>query len=70
MWRTISFVERVEVEYSGNIFNQAILLGDLDNDKVIIVLEMTGFSELLSIRTTHEFTILVFVSFFFLRKTR
>lgn len=33
MWRTISFVERVEVEYSGNIFNQAILLGDLDNDK-------------------------------------
>ena len=70
MWRTISFVERVEVEYSGNIFNQAILLGDLDNDKVIIVLEMTGFSELLSIWTTHEFTILVFVPFFFVRKTR
>ena len=34
MWRTVSFVERIEVEFSGNIFNQAILLGDIDNDKV------------------------------------
>lgn len=33
MWRTVSFVERVEVEFSGVIFNQAIVLGDLDNDK-------------------------------------
>ena len=32
----MSFVERVEVEYSGNIFNQAIILGDIDNDKVYI----------------------------------
>ena len=34
MWRTVSFVERIEVEYTGNIFNQAIILGDIDNDKV------------------------------------
>ncbi|KAL3842428.1 hypothetical protein ACJMK2_020446 [Sinanodonta woodiana] len=33
MWRTVSFVERVEVEFSGSIFNQAITLGDFDNDK-------------------------------------
>ncbi|XP_052270398.1 KICSTOR complex protein ITFG2-like isoform X3 [Dreissena polymorpha] len=33
MWRTVSFVERVEVEFSGNLFNQAIILGDFDNDK-------------------------------------
>lgn len=33
MWRTVSFVERVEVEFSGNVFSQAIVLGDLDNDK-------------------------------------
>ncbi|XP_045175443.2 KICSTOR complex protein ITFG2-like [Mercenaria mercenaria] len=33
MWRTVSFVERVEVEFSGNVPNQAIILGDIDNDK-------------------------------------
>ena len=31
----MSFVERVEFEYTGNVFNQAIILGDVDNDKVI-----------------------------------
>lgn len=33
MWRTVSFVERIEVEFAGNIFNQSIVLGDFDNDK-------------------------------------
>ncbi|XP_067654862.1 KICSTOR complex protein ITFG2-like [Haliotis asinina] len=33
MWRTVSFVERVEVEFSGNLLNQAMVLGDVDNDK-------------------------------------
>ncbi|KAL4225477.1 integrin alpha FG-GAP repeat-containing protein 2 [Mactra antiquata] len=33
MWRTVSFVERVEVEFCGNVFNEAIVLGDFDNDK-------------------------------------
>jgi len=34
MWRTVSFVERVEVEFPGNVFNQALILADVDNDKV------------------------------------
>lgn len=34
MWRTVSFVERIEVDFVGNLFNQAILLGDVDNDQV------------------------------------
>ena len=34
MWRTVSFVERIEVEFEGSVFNQAIVLGDFDNDKV------------------------------------
>ncbi|CAC5398146.1 ITFG2 [Mytilus coruscus] len=33
MWRTVSFVERIEVDFVGNLFNQAILLGDVDNDQ-------------------------------------
>ena len=32
--RTVSFVERLEFEYQGNIFSSAITLGDIDNDKV------------------------------------
>ncbi|KAK6183662.1 hypothetical protein SNE40_011096 [Patella caerulea] len=33
MWRTVSFVERIEVEFKGNLFNQAMVLGDVDNDQ-------------------------------------
>ncbi|KAL5007533.1 hypothetical protein ScPMuIL_016339 [Solemya velum] len=33
MLRTISFIERVEIDFNGSIFNQAMVLGDLDNDK-------------------------------------
>ena len=31
--RTVSFVERVEFEYNGNLFSKAIAVGDVDNDK-------------------------------------
>lgn len=34
MWRNVSFVERIELDFSGNIFNHAIVLGDVDNDQV------------------------------------
>lgn len=34
MWRNVSFVERIELDFSGNIFNHAIALGDVDNDQV------------------------------------
>ena len=34
MWRTLAFVEHVEVEFSGNLINQALILGDVDNDQV------------------------------------
>ncbi|XP_012935867.1 KICSTOR complex protein ITFG2 isoform X2 [Aplysia californica] len=30
--RTVSFVERIEVEYHGNIITQAMVLADVDND--------------------------------------
>lgn len=33
MWRTVSFVDRIEVDFDGNLFNQAITLADIDNDK-------------------------------------
>ncbi|XP_011454196.1 KICSTOR complex protein ITFG2 [Magallana gigas] len=33
MWRNVSFVERIELDFSGNIFNHAIVLGDVDNDQ-------------------------------------
>lgn len=33
MWRTVSFVERIEVDFCGNLFNEAIFVGDVDNDK-------------------------------------
>lgn len=34
MWRNVSFVYRIELDYSGNLFNNAIVLGDVDNDQV------------------------------------
>ncbi|XP_062591887.1 KICSTOR complex protein ITFG2-like [Saccostrea cucullata] len=33
MWRNVSFVERIELDFSGNLFNHAIVLGDVDNDQ-------------------------------------
>lgn len=33
MWRTVSFVERIEVDFVGNLFKKAIILGDVDNDQ-------------------------------------
>ena len=32
--RTVSFVERIEIEYHGNIITQAMVLADVDNDGV------------------------------------
>ena len=34
--RTVSFVDNIEFEYSGNISPKALTLGDIDNDKVRI----------------------------------
>lgn len=34
MWRNVSFVDRIELDFSGNLFNNAIVLGDVDNDQV------------------------------------
>ncbi|CAH1785778.1 unnamed protein product [Owenia fusiformis] len=31
--RTVSFVERLEFDFPGNLFNQALGVGDVDNDK-------------------------------------
>ncbi|ESO92085.1 hypothetical protein LOTGIDRAFT_121560 [Lottia gigantea] len=33
MWRTVSFVDRIEVEFKGTLFNQAVALADVDNDQ-------------------------------------
>ena len=33
--RTVVFVERQELEYSGNLAPNALALGDVDNDKVL-----------------------------------
>ena len=32
--RTVSFVERIEVEFHGNVISQAMVLEDVDNDLV------------------------------------
>ncbi len=32
--RTVSFVEHLELDISGNVFNKALVLGDVDNDQV------------------------------------
>ena len=32
--RTLSFVNYFAYEYKGNVFNDALALGDIDNDKV------------------------------------
>lgn len=32
--RTVSFVERLEVEFHGNFLSQAMVLADVDNDMV------------------------------------
>ena len=32
--RTLSFVENIQFEYNGNIFNKAMVCGDVDNDYV------------------------------------
>ena len=32
--RTVSFVEHLEFEITGNVFSKAIALGDVDNDQV------------------------------------
>ncbi|KAK2141017.1 hypothetical protein LSH36_1181g00025 [Paralvinella palmiformis] len=31
--RTVAFVENIEFEYQGNVFNKAISVGDVDNDQ-------------------------------------
>ena len=38
--RTVSFVEHLEFEITGNVFSKAIALGDVDNDKVHIDLDL------------------------------
>ena len=34
MMRSVSFVDRLEFEFSGNHFSQALSLGDVDGDRV------------------------------------
>ena len=34
MLRSVSFVERLELEFSGSHFSQALALGDVDGDEV------------------------------------
>ncbi len=34
MMRSVCFVDRLEFEYSGNHYSNAITLGDVDNDQV------------------------------------
>ncbi|KAK7486416.1 hypothetical protein BaRGS_00022340 [Batillaria attramentaria] len=34
MWRNVSFVDHIEVDFPGNVVSQAMDLGDVDNDKV------------------------------------
>lgn len=33
MWRNVSFVDSIEVDFHGNVVSQAMDLGDVDNDK-------------------------------------
>ena len=39
--RTVSFVEKLQFEFPGSLFNQALALGDVDNDLVNMLF---GFS--------------------------
>lgn len=34
MWRTVSFVDNIELDFAGNVMTEALDLGDVDNDKV------------------------------------
>lgn len=36
MRRSVSFVERLELQFKGNVFSQAVCLGDVDNDGVSV----------------------------------
>ncbi len=40
--RSVSFVERVELEFQGNHFCQALSLGDVDGDGVSIIAVVCG----------------------------
>ena len=33
--RTVSFVDHLTLEYHGNLFSKALVVGDVDNDQVI-----------------------------------
>ncbi|PVD33762.1 hypothetical protein C0Q70_05022 [Pomacea canaliculata] len=33
MWRTVSFVDNIELDFAGNVMTEALDLGDVDNDK-------------------------------------
>ena len=35
--RSVSFVDRLELEFTGNHFSHALTLGDVDGDGVIII---------------------------------
>ena len=34
MWRNVSFVHNIELQFTGNVVTQALDLGDVDNDGV------------------------------------
>jgi len=40
---TLSFVERIELEFSGNHFSHALCLEDVDNDGVSILMYLCMF---------------------------
>lgn len=48
---SLSFVDRIELEFSGNHFSHALCLEDVDNDGVSIL--MFSYSKCPSIRTAH-----------------
>ncbi len=40
MMRSVSFVDRLELEFSGNHFSDALALGDVDADGVSLVFKI------------------------------
>lgn len=42
--RSVVFVEKIELDFSGNIFANALVLGDVDNDLVNLNLKFNSIS--------------------------
>lgn len=39
--RTISFIDNIEFDYNGSISSKSLTLGDVDNDKVVLDINLT-----------------------------